>query len=74
MAGHGVAGLLVGEAVGVQPARLRKDAVQSKLKMEMIDTIIDTVKEAESENGDLVEDPKFTKLDPEDQRTRFLLD
>eukprot|EP00090_Calanus_glacialis_P019633 TRINITY_DN3012_c0_g1_i1.p1 TRINITY_DN3012_c0_g1~~TRINITY_DN3012_c0_g1_i1.p1 ORF type:complete len:2150 (+),score=766.00 TRINITY_DN3012_c0_g1_i1:196-6645(+) len=58
--------------LGVVAARLRKDAVQSKLKMDMIDTIIDTVKEAESENGDIIEDPKFSKLDPEEQRTRFL--
>jgi len=58
--------------LGVVAARLRKDAVQSKLKMDMIDTIIDTVKEAESDNGDIEEDPKFSKLDPEEQRTRFL--
>jgi len=58
--------------LGVVAARLRKDAVQSKLKMDMIDSIIDTVKEAESESGEILEDPKFSKLDPEEQRTRFL--
>jgi len=58
--------------LGVVAARLRKDAVQSKLKLDMIDSIIETVKEAESENGDVIEDPKFSKLDPEEQRTRFL--
>jgi len=58
--------------LGVVAARLRKDAVQSKLKLDMIDTIIETVKEAESENGEVIEDPKFAKLDPEEQRTRFL--
>merc|ERR1712202_15982 len=39
---------------------------------DMIDSIIDTVKEAESESGEILEDPKFSKLDPEEQRTRFL--
>jgi len=58
--------------LGVVAARLRKDAVQSKLKLDMIDTIIETVKEAESETGDPVDDSKFSKLDPEEQRTRFL--
>jgi hypothetical protein len=58
--------------LGVVAARLRKDAVQSKLKLDMIDTIIDTVREAESETGDIIEDPKWSKLDPEEQRTRFL--
>eukprot|EP00092_Neocalanus_flemingeri_P006189 GFUD01006661.1.p1 GENE.GFUD01006661.1~~GFUD01006661.1.p1 ORF type:complete len:1172 (+),score=408.27 GFUD01006661.1:326-3841(+) len=58
--------------LGVVAARLRKDAVQSKLKLDMIDSIIDTVKEAESELGEVLEDPKFSKLDPEEQRTRFL--
>merc|ERR1712142_630070 len=58
--------------LGVVAARLRKDAVQSKLKLDMIDTIIETVKDAESESGDHVDDPKFSKLDPEEQRTRFL--
>jgi len=58
--------------LGVVAARLRKDAVQSKLKLDMIDSIIDTVKEAENDAGDMFEDPKVNKLDPEEQRTRFL--
>ena len=59
------------EYLGVVAARLRKDAVQSKLKLDTIDSIIQTVKEAEDEHGDM-EDDEFEKLDPEEQRTRFL--
>merc|ERR1719209_1540435 len=60
------------EYLGTVASRLRKDAVQSKLKLDMIDAIIETVKEAEGEAGEVIEDPKFSKLDPEEQRTRFL--
>ena len=59
------------EYLGVVAARLRKDAVQSKLKVDTIDSIIQTVKDAEEEQGE-VEDEEFEKLDPEEQRTRFL--
>lgn len=59
------------EYLGVVAARLRKDAVQSKLKLDTIDAIIQTVKDAEEEHGD-IEDEEFDKLDPEEQRTRFL--
>merc|ERR1719228_2970128 len=37
----------------------------------MIDQIIQTVKDAEEESGEF-EDEEFEKLDPEEQRTRFL--
>ena len=59
------------EYLGTVASRLRKDAVQSKLKLDMIDSIIQTVKDAEEESGDM-EDEEFEKLDPEEQRTRFL--
>ena len=59
------------EYLGTVASRLRKDAVQSKLKLDMIDSIIQTVKDAEEESGEL-EDEEFEKLDPEEQRTRFL--
>ena len=59
------------EYLGQVAARLRKDAVQSKLKLDTIDSIIQTVKDAEEEHGE-VEDEEFEKLDPEEQRTRFM--
>ena len=59
------------EYLGTVASRLRKDAVQSKLKVDMIDSIIQTVRDAEEESGE-VEDEEFEKLDPEEQRTRFL--
>ena len=59
------------EYLGTVASRLRKDAVQSKLKVDMIDSIIQTVKDAEEESGE-VEDEEFEQLDPEEQRTRFL--
>merc|ERR1719410_2989826 len=59
------------EYLGEVAARLRKDAVQSKLKLDTIDSIIQTVKDAEEEDGEM-EDDDFEKLDPEEQRTRFL--
>ena len=59
------------EYLGMVASRLRKDAVQSNLKLDMIDQIIQTVKDAEEESGEF-EDEEFEKLDPEEQRTRFL--
>merc|ERR1719195_1331400 len=59
------------EYLGEVAARLRKDAVQSKLKLDTIDSIIQTVKDAEEEDGEM-EDDDFEKLDPEEKRTRFL--
>ena len=59
------------EYLGGVAARLRKDAVQSKLKLDTIDQIIKTVKDAEEEHGE-VEDEEFERLDPEEQRTRFM--
>ena len=59
------------EYLGGVAARLRKDAVQSKLKLDTIDQIIQTVKDAEEEHGE-VEDEEFERLDPEEKRTRFM--
>jgi len=57
--------------LGIVASRLRKDAVQSRLKIDTIDSIIASVKEAESEEGDVVNyDEKG--LDEEEKRTRFL--
>merc|ERR1719447_145173 len=42
--------------LGVVAARLRRDAVQSRLKIDTIDAIIETVKEAEDEAGEEVEE------------------
>lgn len=60
------------EYLGVVAARLRKDAVQSKLKVDMIDSIIQTVKDAEEEQGETQENEDFERLESEEQRTRFL--
>ena len=56
--------------LGVVAARLRKDAVQSRLKIDTIDAIIETVKEAEDEAGEEVEEDE--ELEEEEKRTRFL--
>merc|ERR1711971_75293 len=42
--------------LGVVAARLRRDAVQSRLKIDTIDAIIETVREAEGEAGEDEED------------------
>ena len=52
-------------------ARLRRDAVQSRLKIDTIDAIIETVREAEGEAGEDEEDEE-EELDEEEKRTRFL--
>ena len=57
--------------LGVVASRLRRDAVQSKLKIDTIDSIIASVKEAESEEGEVVEENE-KGLDEEEKRTRFL--
>jgi len=59
--------------LGLVASRLRRDAVQSKLKLDTIDSIISCVKEAEAENGEIEPDvDKQDKHDEEEQRTRFL--
>merc|ERR1740129_2307482 len=57
--------------LGVVASRLRRDAVQSKLKIDTIDSIIASVKDAESEEGEVVEENE-KGLDEEEKRTRFL--
>merc|ERR1719342_6945 len=57
--------------LGVVAARLRRDAVQSRLKIDTIDAIIETVKEAEDESGDGVVE-EDSDLEDEEKRTRFL--
>ena len=49
---------------------MRRDAVQSRLKIDTIDAIIETVKEAEDEAGEEVEEDE--ELEEEEKRTRFL--
>ena len=56
--------------LGVVAARLRRDAVQSRLKIDTIDAIIETVREAEGEAGEDEEEDE--ELDEEEKRTRFL--
>ena len=51
-------------------ARLRRDAVQSRLKIDTIDAIIETVREAEGEAGEDEEEEE--ELEEEEKRTRFL--
>ena len=60
--------------LGIVASRLRRDAVQSQLKIDTIDSIIASVKEAEAENGEVVleEEGEDKDLDEEEQRTRFL--
>ena len=56
--------------LGVVAARLRRDAVQSRLKIDTIDAIIETVREAEGEAGEDEEEDE--ELEEEEKRTRFL--
>ena len=49
---------------------MRRDAVQSRLKIDTIDAIIETVREAEGEAGEEVEEDE--ELEEEEKRTRFL--
>ena len=56
--------------LGVVAARLRRDAVQSRLKIDTIDAIIETVREAEGEAGE--EEEEDEELEEEEKRTRFL--
>lgn len=56
--------------LGMVASRLRRDAVQSRLKVDTIDAIIQTVKEAEVEVGE--EEDEDEELDEEEKRTRFL--
>ena len=60
------------EYLGTVAARLRRDAVQSRLKEDVIDSIIQTVKEAERESGEKVLDEELDLLDPDEQRSRFI--
>ena len=66
------------EYLGTVSARLRKDAVQSKLKLEYIDSIVQSIKEEEEkEGGDSEAAAAMERLlaeadDPEDERNLFL--
>jgi len=67
------------EYLGVVAARLRKDVVQSKNKVDYIDSIIRLIKEEEEkDNPELASRSKkknsasSIELDPEEERTRFL--
>ena len=55
---------------GEVAARLRRDAVQTRLKIDTSNAIIETVKEAERAAGETVEED--SDLEEEEQRTRFL--
>ncbi len=62
------------EYLGVVAARLRKDAVQSKMKVDYIDSIVNSIKEAEEKEGDSTGETErlITTDDPEDERSLFL--
>ena len=66
------------EYLGVVAARLRKDVIQSKNKVEYIDSIIRLIREEEEkDNPDLVvksrkKSAAADDADPEEERTRFL--
>jgi cohesin loading factor subunit SCC2 len=64
------------EYLGVVAARLRKDAVQSKMKVDYIDSIVQSIKEEEDKEGEdsaaTQEERKLAAEDPEDERNIFL--
>ena len=73
------------EYLGVVAARLRRDAVQSKLKIDYIDSIVNAIREEEEKEGEQPEKPEEAKSkdkkkkqkavndeDKENERTMFL--
>ena len=60
--------------LGVVAARLRRDAVQSRLKIDTIDAIIETVKEAEDEAGGHLARAAVADLGPGEGRLQVAMD
>ncbi|KAH8252070.1 hypothetical protein KR032_009299, partial [Drosophila birchii] len=58
--------------LGIVAARLRKDTVESRCKVNIIDSMIKSIKKEQEKEGDLPAYTCQTELHAEDQRTEFL--
>ncbi|XP_033150568.1 nipped-B protein isoform X2 [Drosophila busckii] len=58
--------------LGIVAARLRKDTVESRCKVNIIDSMIKSIKAEQEKEGDLVVTNPKIELHPEEQRTEFL--
>ncbi|KPU75361.1 uncharacterized protein Dana_GF26355, isoform D [Drosophila ananassae] len=58
--------------LGIVAARLRKDTVESRCKVNIIDSMIKSIKLEQEKEGDLPCQDFVYKLHPEEQRTEFL--
>ena len=62
------------EYLGLVASKLRRDAVQSKLKLDTINSIVRSVREAEEEQGlSNTSDAGDQVFEDEEQRTRWVL-
>ncbi|EDW28358.1 GL18991 [Drosophila persimilis] len=58
--------------LGIVAARLRKDTVESRCKVNIIDSMIKSIKVEQEKEGDLSNNNTKIELHPEEQRTEFL--
>ncbi|XP_073824751.1 nipped-B cohesin loading factor isoform X2 [Musca autumnalis] len=58
--------------LGIVASRLRKDTVESRCKVNIIDSMIKSIKQEQEREGDLPVVNINIKLDPEEERTEFL--
>ncbi|XP_055853643.1 nipped-B protein isoform X3 [Episyrphus balteatus] len=58
--------------LGIVAARLRKDTVESRCKVNIIDSMIKCIKAEQEKEGDLPIVNSKIELDPEEERTEFL--
>ncbi|XP_041451518.1 nipped-B protein [Drosophila obscura] len=58
--------------LGIVAARLRKDTVESRCKVNIIDSMIKSIKVEQEKEGDLSNSNSKIELHPEEQRTEFL--
>ncbi|SPP81595.1 nipped-B protein isoform X2 [Drosophila guanche] len=58
--------------LGIVAARLRKDTVESRCKVNIIDSMIKSIKVEQEKEGDLSNSNAKIELHPEEQRTEFL--
>ncbi|XP_062142733.1 nipped-B protein isoform X1 [Drosophila sulfurigaster albostrigata] len=58
--------------LGIVAARLRKDTVESRCKVNIIDSMIKSIKAEQEKEGDLTITDSKIELHPEEQRTEFL--
>lgn len=60
------------EYLGIVAARLRKDTVESRCKVNTMDELIKCIKEEQEKESDEDEDQSLFEIDPEEERSEFL--